>query len=510
LRRGFFALKRPDETTDADETLAKLKLMRPSAHIRTRAHVHARTRARTRARTHARARAHVHVHAHVRSRAHSCANARECSRSRAREHARSLATLLLLAPALWLASCATPSRPTTDAAPAADPVARNQTKLAAAPEKDKTLWQYRLAASALHQDRPEIAKPALDAALATATANYGAPNAAAAKSRHFLGLEASKPFIGEPYERVMANYYRALLYWADGDLGNARALLRTAQLLDSDTVDKTYANDYVLLDYLDGLLTAKLTPRDPAAGAAALARARASTAAQNQLRLPDYEPAANVFIFVEYGEGPLKCPGGDNGEKLAYFLPANSCQSAGLSIGGQFIKLAPYDDIGFQAMTRGGRVMDKILARKNSVEKPIKAVGNGLTKTGAAIATSDAWIKDAKDIKSAIGGAIIQYGLAATFMVASAPFHIVSSVITKKSQADTRCWNNLPRYLSFAALKLPPGAHEARLDFYDPLGRLYFSLTQRFTITVPDPDPAALPPGARTKDIVILRSQLRN
>jgi len=421
-------------------------------------------------------------------------------------------SLLLLAPALWLASCATPPPPApdpnTNTAPATDSTATAQAQLAAAPEKDRALWQYRLAATALHHDRPDIAKPALDAALATAAANYGAPNAAAAKARHFLGREAGKPFIGEPYERVMANYYRALLYWADGDLGNARALLRTAQLLDSDTVDKTYANDYVLLDYLDGLLTAKLTPQDPAAGAPALARARASTAAQSQLLLPDYDPAANVLIFVEYGKGPLKCPGGDNGEKLAYFLPENLCQSASLSIGGQFIKLAPYDDIGFQAMTRGGRVMDKILARKNSIEKPIKAVGNGLTKTGAAIATSDAWIKDAKDVKSAIAGAMIQYGLAATFLVASAPFHIVSSIITAKSQADTRCWNNLPRYLSFVALKLPPGAHEAELDFYDPLGRKYVTLTQRLTITVPDP--AALPPGARPKDIVILRSQLRN
>ena len=454
--------------------------------------------------------AHAHAHAHTHARAFS----RSCAHAHAHAHARSrsLATLLLLAPALWLASCTTPPitelNPNTNTAPATDSTAATQAQLAAAPKKDKALWEYRLAASALHRDQPDIAKPALDAALATAAANYGAPNPAAAKSRHLLGREADKPFIGEPYERIMANYYRALLYWADGDLDNARALLRTAQLLDSDTTDKTYANDYVLLDYLDGLLATKLAPQDPAAGAAALARARASTAAQNQLRLPDYDPAANVFIFVEYGEGPLKRPGGDNGEKLAYYLPPNSCQSASLSIGGSFIKLAPYDDLGFQAMTRGGRLMDKILAKKNSIEKPIKAVGNGFSKAGAAVATSDAWIKDAHNVKDAIGGALIQFGLAGTLMLASAPFHIASSIITHKSQADTRCWNNLPRYISFVALNLPPGTHEAQLNFHDPEGRVYFPLTQRLTITVPDP--AAFPSGARPKDTVIMRSQLRN
>jgi hypothetical protein len=30
-------------------------------------------------------------------------------------------------------------------------------------------------------------------------------------------------FIGEPYERAMAYYYRGLLYWRDGEIDNARA-----------------------------------------------------------------------------------------------------------------------------------------------------------------------------------------------------------------------------------------------------------------------------------------------
>ena len=56
----------------------------------------------------------------------------------------------------------------------------------------------------------------------------------------------------------MAYYYRAILYWMDGEPDNARACFRTGQLLDSDAENKTYVGDYALLDYLDGLASVKL------------------------------------------------------------------------------------------------------------------------------------------------------------------------------------------------------------------------------------------------------------
>ena len=41
-------------------------------------------------------------------------------------------------------------------------------------------------------------------------------------ARHSLfHPESSKVFIGEPYERAMAYYYRAILYWRDGQPDNA-------------------------------------------------------------------------------------------------------------------------------------------------------------------------------------------------------------------------------------------------------------------------------------------------
>jgi len=404
-------------------------------------------------------------------------------------------TLLLLA-LPFLSSCTTPPAPpppppqieTTN-----DPLLDTyQQRLASSPAKDRALWEYRLAAAALRRGHPDIAKTALDDALALATANYGNINKAAAKSRGMFQQEASKPFIGEAYERVMANYYRAILYWADAQPDNARALFRNGQLIDSDTLNKQYAGDYILLDYLDGYITARLS-RNPASGADALARARASAAAQNRPAPPDYDLAANVMVFVDYSPGPQKTAGGNVGQQLLYNIPPATAASARLTIDGKHdIALPPYDDTGFQAVTRGGRVMDQILANKADFKQTADTVGNA-SLMGAVIASNSSYSRDAQLTAVALAGV-----------------GLISKAISAATQtrADTRYWDTLPRYLSFAALNLPPGEHSATLTFYAPDGRALARQTQRFTITVPAP--AAHPFAPAPQDVIIYRSQLQN
>ena len=45
-------------------------------------------------------------------------------------------------------------------------------------------------------------------------------------------------------------------------------------------------------------------------------------------------------------------------------------------------------------------------------------------------------------------------------------------------------WDNLPRYLSFAAFKLPPGEHAATVEFLDAGGHPIANLTKTVTFTV--------------------------
>ena len=129
--------------------------------------------------------------------------------------------------------------------------------IAHGPPKDRVLWQYRVGLTALRQGDYEEAKRQFDDAITRIGGIYSS-DAAAKKARSYFHHEAKKTFIGEPYERVMAYYYRGLLYWRDGEVDNARACFRSAQLQDADTEAHEYAADYVLLDYLDGFATVKL------------------------------------------------------------------------------------------------------------------------------------------------------------------------------------------------------------------------------------------------------------
>ncbi|MBK9990190.1 MAG: hypothetical protein IPP19_05485 [Verrucomicrobia bacterium] len=392
--------------------------------------------------------------------------------------------LTLFLPVIFFAGCATvpppPSVPFTG-----DPVVDGNAHLAVAPARDRVLWEYRVAAAALRRGLYDEAKAKLDNALAAAAANYGQVNSEAAKSRRMFRNESDKPFIGEPYERVMASFYRSILYWRDGEPDNARALFRNGELLDSDTEDKTYAGDYVLLDYLDGLVSAKLGGD----GADSLRRARENAKQQGRAVPPAYNPKANVMLFVEYGQGPTKYSGGEFGEQLKFFTPQSRIHSARIEVSGRWVALPPYDDVSFQATTRGGRLMDHVLGNKAAFKQATDTVGD--VALIGAMAAADHGGRDAD--RAAIGLAAV--GL----------FSKIASAATTP-EADLRAWDNLPQFFSFAALSLKPGEHAATLEFLDASGAVVQSLTQSFTITVPAADPSI---GAKMPDVVVFCSELK-
>jgi hypothetical protein len=394
---------------------------------------------------------------------------------------------------LLLAGCATaplaPPVPLTG-----DALIDGNAQLAVARPKDKVLWEYRIAATAMRRNLFEEARAKLDDALAQAAANYGNVNSEAAKSRRMFRKESDKPFVGEPYERAMASYYRGIVYWSVGEPDNARALMRSAQLLDSDTVDKTYAGDYVLFDYLDGYASEKLGGD----GSDSLARARASAKAQGRAIPPDYDRKANVMIFAEYGRGPRKYAGGEYSEQLKFATDQSRARGALLEIDGRTVKLPAYDDIHFQATSRGGRVMDHVLGNKAVFKNTTDTVGD-VAIVGAAVAASNARRYDGSYNRDAANVAI---GLAAVGLLSK----LASSAAN--SEADTRTWDNLPQYLSFAALRLAPGEYPAKLILLDASGNpLSMGGSREIKIAVPAPDPSI---GAGQQDTVVFISELPN
>ena len=366
--------------------------------------------------------------------------------------------LALLALAAVFAGCATPPKPVPALTGNILVDAPNQ--IASGPPRDRVLWQYRLAAAEMRQGKYSEAKQNLDDALLTLSGIYG-KDKDAAKARSYFQAESKKTFIGEPYERSMAYIYRGIIYWMDGEPDNARACFRSAEFEDADVADHKYAGDWVLPDYLDGFITKQMGGD----GSDAFKRAEAAV---KGIKLPPYNPQANVIFFVEFGPGPTKYATGQYKEELRFNTPPSPVLSAKLEVGGLQIPIAPTDDVAFQATTRGGRVMDHVLGNKAVFKSATDTAGNVALFGGLATAAASN-NRTAQEV-----------GLGIAFA------GLVSKIVSAATvpTADTRAWENLPRYLSFAAVPLPPGQHVATIQFMDAAGRVVPSLSKTVTIQV--------------------------
>jgi hypothetical protein len=363
--------------------------------------------------------------------------------------------LLLLA--AGLAGCASADSHAYRQPNTGNPVADCELMVQNGPRKDQVLWEYRGAAHAMRRNQFAEAKRFLDDALARISNIYGRDKDAK-KARSVFHEESKKTFIGEPYERVMANYYRGILYWMDGEPDNARACFRNAQFMDSDTEDKTYAGDYLLMDYLDGLATVKLNGDGSDAFKQAQKHAKA--------KLPELDPKANVLFFIEFGPGPQKFATGEYGQELRIrTFPSPVFYTSIKADGREVARSGPYDDLNFQATTRGGRVMDHVLANKAVYKTTTDTVGNVAVVAGAVMASN-------RGTREA-GFATLGAGLVAK---------IFASAMT--AAADIRAWDNLPQYLAFAAVPLPPGHHQVTVEFQNQAQQVLGTFTKQITVNV--------------------------
>lgn len=358
-------------------------------------------------------------------------------------------------------------------------------KVASAAARDRVLFDYRAAATALRTGKDAEAKARLDDAIAL-IGGIITNSEDAKRARSLFSGESEKTFIGEPYERVMAYYYRGILYWRDGEPDNARACFRSAQLIDSDSENAQYKADYVLLDYLEGLASVKLE----ADGSDSYQRAQERAGSRV---LPPYTPTNNVLIFAEYGYGPRKIAAGQYGEQLRFVTEDSPTHAARLVLdnGQKIVPLPAFDDLGYQAATRGGRVMDHILGNKAVFKSNVDAAGN-VALVGAVIANDQARRRERQG-RDGDDANLAAVGLGILGLIGKA-----ASAATTPN-ADTRQWDNLPQRLSFATLALPPGEHAGTLQFLDRSGNVLERRTRPVTLSVQEAD----------RDTVIFLSELK-
>ena len=109
--------------------------------------------------------------------------------------------------------------------------------------------------------------------------------------------------------------------------------------------------------------------------------------------------------------------------------------------------------------------MDDILKNQAKTKKTTDTAGDIGLASGLILASNE----DTQEIG---------LGLAAAGLLSK----LASAAANPK--ADTRTWDNLPQFLSFAALSLPAGKQTVEVEFLDAGGRLIPSLTKTATFDV--------------------------
>lgn len=329
--------------------------------------------------------------------------------------------------------------------------------------RNEVLNLMEIGAKAFRQGHDRIARAVLDRAITNIESVY-ADNEAARRARSLWYEEGAKVFKGEPYERSMVYFYRGLLFLKAADYGNARASFISGLLQDAFAEEEQHTADFASLVFLAGW-AAKLDGKDKLA--------RSHFAEYRQLRpdAPVPDDSDNVLIIAETGTSPRKLADGVGHYELVYRRGKGfSEQRARVSVNGESEKLFPVEDVFYQASTRGGRTVDRIIEGQVKFKRGAKKVGSNLTAVsdsnvlaGAAAASGGA--------VAAGAGLITAIGVAAQGLSARS-----------KTRADTRYWHRLPDSIHAQTLKLTGDPAPLRVRFLDDNGRVVRGLTDRVKV----------------------------
>jgi len=335
-------------------------------------------------------------------------------------------------------------------------------KVTQADARGKVMHQLQAATVALDFGNRPAATALFDEALASISAVY-AQTTQAARARSLWYNEGSKDFKGEPYERVMAHYYRGLVDMMSGDYENARASFKSGLMQDAFAEEEQHRADFALMLYLEGWCSLRL-------GAPALAKEAFDEFSKLRPNVPIPAADHDTLILVETGKAPRKLQDGVGGNKLVYRQGKRFSERAvGVEMLGISMKPFLIESIFWQASTRGGRAIDGIIDGKLQ----LKSNAEALSTMVADVANN---LQPYAPLINRGGGALA--GVAAVAGLAA----LISSNIG--TRADSRYWNNLPDAVHAVTITRPPSATDARLSFFDETARPLPALDRNVSLIV--------------------------
>jgi len=336
------------------------------------------------------------------------------------------------------------------AAPAHADFAAEAAKLRSAPAKDATLYTLQAGVAALAENRTAESSELFDTALSSIEGMF-ANTEGAAKARSLWYEEGAKDYKGEPYERAMAFWYRGLLYLAGGDYENARASFRGGILQDAFAEEQQFRSDFASLMLLEGWANQLNGDRGQAGDAyKEVARLRPGFQAPSK--------DANLLVVVELGGSPRKVGDGIGNHEIVYRKAKRMPErSARVEIDGKPVALAQAEDLFFQAATRGGRPVDRLIAGKVAFQN----VAGGIGEAAGSIASDlSVWNAAAGGGHGNALGAVAAVGAIASIIA-----------VNVKPRADVRYWSNLPETMHVAALPYKGLPSKIDVALFDEAGQ---------------------------------------
>ncbi|MCK7550801.1 hypothetical protein [Marinobacter goseongensis] len=301
------------------------------------------------------------------------------------------------------------------------------------------------------------ARAALDRARVSIESIY-ADDDAARKARSVWYEEAEKDFKGEPYERSMVYLYLGLIFLEQGDYGNARASFISGLLQDAFAEEEQNSADFASLIYL--------------AGWAALRMDSNKLAEEHFQELMAFRPDApipaddhNALLIVETGQSPRKLGDGVGHYQLVYRRGKDFPDvGAQWQAGETWETVYPMEDIYFQASTRGGRAIDRIVEGQVQYKTTTRDIGTNLSSVSQNSLLAGA---------SASAGGVLGAGFAAISLVSVAAQGMSAAANVR---ADIRYWEALPDTLHIIPLRAEPG-QQVTVRFLDKNGQPIPGLT---------------------------------
>ena len=321
------------------------------------------------------------------------------------------------------------------------------------PDSNYVLNNLRLGEAALTAGDLDAAERAYYRAYETL--NSAGVNNAARTAATVLFNEKVRIWLGEPYERAVANFQLGLVYYLKADYANARgafenSLFKLRRFADEEDAESdfeeqesTFAVAYLMLGRCHQNLGREDLARQSFKRAVELDPSLAAAAD------PELNAASNVLLVVAWGRGPEKVAEGSGLRFATSTVGGGRLPRPRVSVDGLGVEVAerarPTIDTNLMASQRRWQTTDTFRAAK-------AVAGTGLLY-GGLIALDQGARRNNSDA-ALIGVAAI--GLGALLSASSAP--------------DTRQWEMVPRTIYVVPMVVEPGVRDISVALPDAAG----------------------------------------